>query len=135
MKREILFRGKSYGGKWLYGDLIHYGEDCFIFPISAVNIFERHRVDPDTVGQFTGKHDERGYKIFEDDLINIPHNAHVLEGIHQVHWWKDHFVTSWTKYSDFTNAGKWSLDFSIGVGGYVCGNIHDNPELLKGAQQ
>lgn len=82
--RSIEFRGKVVGtaDKWVYGN--YFTEEivqCFEesktkhyigyyrFSDWGLNIFERFEVIPETVGQFTGKFDRNGLKVFEGDLI------------------------------------------------------------------
>lgn len=65
MKREIKFRGKRLdNGKWEIGDLVHVKGGALILPIGKG--WDQHRVDPETVGEYTGL---KG--IFEDDIISI----------------------------------------------------------------
>ena len=62
--REILFRGQTKSGEW------HFG--FFIKRKGIANIFKNgmlYEVEPETVGQFTGKHDTKGKMIFEKDKI------------------------------------------------------------------
>lgn len=69
--RAIKFRGKRKdNGQWVYGDIWqHHGN---------VSIVDKHAdtflIDPETVGQFTGEHEELGHKgkeIYENDVVEI----------------------------------------------------------------
>lgn len=78
---EILFRGKRLdNGEWVYGDLIHYDDMSYKNGSKRVFIVEKDcrlwdiledgdEVDPTTVGQFTGRLDKYGRKIFDGDLV------------------------------------------------------------------
>lgn len=70
--REILFRGKrTDNGEWTYGyycpkPYSHFPCEATIFPSETIDRdWHGERVDPDTVGQFTGLTDRNGVKIFE----------------------------------------------------------------------
>ena len=64
--REILFRGYNKNIKrFIFGDLIHFENEFKIIDKSGCNFF----VEPETVAQFTGKHDTNGKMIFEKDKI------------------------------------------------------------------
>ena len=76
MKREILFRGKrADNGEWIYGYLI--GNNVIVgevvdFDDDYFNTQFWYKVDPETVGQFTGLTDKNGTKVFEGGIIKAP---------------------------------------------------------------
>lgn len=130
--REILFRGQTrrkgekvwmdgspVDSNWVegYGVCMGKGDFSVIYAGSPV---EKFPVYTDTVGQFTGMTDKNGEKIFEGDIlrsanifvVNFENGAFVLlfgeDGSEYTH---DHFLDEME----------------------IIGNIHDNPELLGGA--
>lgn len=124
--REILFRGKRLdNGEWACGDLVQE-EHYFIWSIDSNQIFgmREDAVIPETVGQYTGLTDRNGRKIFEGDIIEMNSGKKYI-GI--VEYWEDSFrvVNHKIKYYDFASMAADGF-------GEVIGNIHDNPELLRG---
>ena len=156
--REILFRGKDpETRKWYEGFYMALSDTTYCFeedyaahPENTKHyiVFDemtdwclpnRHlrvEVDPSTVGQYTGLKDKNGKRIFEGDIV----------------------AQNWYDYDEprddsFGNVEFCEYDCSFSVmdvnkdgfmplgrcGSYhweveVIGNVHDNPELLKGAE-
>jgi uncharacterized phage protein (TIGR01671 family) len=77
MNREVIFRGKRLdNGKWLYGDLMHDNhQGCYIYPNDCTGLYTENKVDPDTVGEFTGMRDRHGKKVFEGDVVRRKDSA------------------------------------------------------------
>ncbi len=131
--REILFRGKRKdNGEWLQGDLRHWnsgevGIHCDI-------LHRTIKVDPETVGQFTGQFSDLfgvgGKRIFEGDVIKYFDIIVNEELTSCVEWWEDGFVAQ--EIGGF-NAPSLCLVFGESQI-EIIGNIHDNPELLKGVE-
>jgi uncharacterized phage protein (TIGR01671 family) len=144
--REILFRGKTGDGKWIYGDyqrVVNFGDTviqhCIVETKSKFDIIEIYKVIPESVAQFTGLIDKNGKKIFEGDTIRI----------FSSNWWcgyknnqleKEKCIVSYNERTacfDFFD-GKFTMSFDEYL--YhnsekkysleVIEDIHDNPELL-----
>lgn len=143
MNREIEFRGKRLDNdEWLYGDLMHGNQGgCYIYPLDAENLYTENKVDPDTVGQFTGTKDKHGKKVFEGDVVRRRDSAfgYVDTGVVKYDCHLGAFVLEYESYgrtyqSTFKdgfsyNDGKCTID---GTYSYeVIGNIYNNPELLN----
>ena len=132
---EIEFRAKSIGGEWVYGVLMPFwnrDKEIKMYCIIPYNIgltkdtsiWEiQIQVDPDTIGQFTGKRDENAKKIYTGDIVHngeramevIFHNAafRILAQGHD----RNNAMTI------YEASQKWILN--------KIGNVHDNPELLN----
>jgi len=141
--REILFRGKRLdNGEWVEGGVVQgvvhelwrNSDRAYItvFP-EFLSRLKLEEVDPSTVGQYTGKMDVNGKKVFEHDILQLytvwvdgtrTKSAKVI-----VQWW-----TNDQCYVLTTKEGYHCADFgNYGRPEYleVIGNIHDNPELLE----
>lgn len=137
--REILFRGKTEAGKWVYGGYFETNNEIYIVEdttnLIVFDIWNHAEfVIPETVGQFTGLYDINGKKVFEGDILiwknekvkerndgSIEYGAFNCECCEGVYGW---YLTN----GDIRNLKK--NDFSD-VFLKVIGNKYDNPELLK----
>ena len=123
MNREILFRGKRVdssewfeGSYWLSRSAVR--ETTYITD-GYGNLF---CVIPETVGQYTGLNDKNDAKIFEGDILKF------RSGIYSVEWDNEH-----SKF--LQRDGQFSRELHIWIAkSEIVGNIHDNPELLKGEE-
>ena len=119
-----LFRGKRIdNGEWAIGNLWICGDDAMIC------IYDRNRgfpcwlaVDPNTIGEYTGLQDKNGKLIFEGDIVKNRHNKGVI------------IYGKWNCGCCYDVYG-WTIDILDDMHYIeVVGNIHDNPELLKGGE-
>ena len=83
-------------------------------------------VDPETVGQYTGLKDRNGKEIYEGDIIRS--KTYLGETL-VIKW--DNVYTGFYCH-DKTDEEENHLNMLEAVESEVIGNIHDNPELLKG---
>jgi hypothetical protein len=146
--REILFRGQTrrYGEKvknfagdpmpsnWVYGGVC-CGEGAFSIIYAYMDEekeipIEKHVVYTDTIGQYTGLTDKNGKKIFEGDICQIKGISYIDETPFVVEW-NEEFSGWFGRNLDFGSATD-TITAEIAETSRVIGNIHDNPELLKG---
>jgi hypothetical protein len=91
--RVIKFRGKRFdNGEWAFGSLVNgkgtYRDECVI--VENINeVYESdaeigadfQRVDPDTVGQFTGLADRKLKDVYEGDKIRFNNFGNPFEAV------------------------------------------------------
>ena len=129
--REILFRGKrkDFDNEWLEGFYTLYNDNRGMKP-AIITGTEKHcfiplEIVPETVGQYTGLTDENGKKIFEGDIMPVYEQGE--EYYYKVIYNGDCFMLAMLD----SEQGSYPLSVKHNIS-KVIGNIHDNPELLKG---
>lgn len=148
--REFLFRGKRTDCEaWVEGDLLHYesGEMAICkgfsnYGYEATEIIGRYKVIPETVGQYTGLTDKNGVRIFEGDILDVSSDvAYGGVAVHRLGYFVVEFHNGCfmksalddPQLSFFDNAKRKGLYHFISTDIHkIVGNIHDNPEILKG---
>jgi len=131
--REILFRGKTVQNKWIEGDL-YRSRLKSTFMISYYTQYGNRmteHVKTETVGQYTGLTDKNGTKIFEGDIVSTDIT-------------RPYLIVEFRDGCFMFNCNDGGEDYydimlpickeahTVYEYGEVIGNIHDNPELMKG---
>lgn len=150
--RRIIFRGRNYGGIWLYGYLMPaekpvINKDCkyriSVSPQACAGKDKMvYEVITDTIGQYTGLKDKNGKDIYEGDILRgdeYPFNCNGEENYLAVVVWADNvcgFYIITRKKPNSTvrgiSHGNWNELEEEDIKSFeVIGNIHDNPELLE----
>ena len=96
-------------------------------------------VTPETIGQFTGLHDKNGKEIYEGDIVTFDDTPYCVNGsgyqgtvvMHNGAWCVKHYE----KYFDVDFYSPLFADDFANRKTIILGNIHDNPELLKGGEE
>lgn len=152
--REIKFRAKDRVGVWVDGDLRLTSREPHIW----TDPYTSHIINTETIGQYTGLEDKNGKEIYEGDILRIEEfrnesgpiekseefyevfDLEDMKGEKQreyttpVSWEDGAFVMSFLQENDTYLGvlfGDMRLSFPIFIF-EVIGNIHDNPELVKG---
>ena len=153
--REILFRGQTrkngekvematgekVPGHWVYGGIFPgTGDYSIIYGGETEKDLERHVVYSETVGQYTGLKDKNGKRIFEGDMIK-PFDDEVDKMV--VEFQHGQFLLCLYGERGYMAEYGWEEEGNYGcfeaepLSSYgddieIIGNIHDNPEFMKG---
>lgn len=123
--REILFRGKTVSGDWVFGLLAHIKNSWYIS--NKAGIPTAYEFIPKTVGQYTGVTDKNRTKIFEGDIVTGYFNHEKIVGYIFYGGNAQFFIQRDGIYGiGLDNSDCW-LE--------VIGNIYDNPELLEDGEE
>lgn len=152
--REILFRGKRLDtGEWVEGNVVLSPDadeewKAIIIPTRNNYMFSSgnddedigfenwHKVDPETVCQFTGLYDKNNNRIYEKDIVkccSIDVSGRIEEFVSDVFW----FDCMWMLHEEECCDGMLCYyDMTCEWGSHVpeieiIGNIFDNPELME----
>ena len=125
--REIIFRGMTKSGEWVYGHYCNCIKDNGeIYPaiqqIKDNNIYLRE-VIPETVGQYTGLIDENDKKVFEGDIVTFKNKDEKLVG--EVEYTNCRYGIR-SRYISYSLANIKLKDGEV----TVIGNIYEDLELL-----
>ena len=137
--REILFRAKRIdNGEWVSGyyvyDYAHNAHFIFKNQLVCPNCINDRRIDysvcdyeidPDTLCQYTGLKDKNGNRIWENDIVEDKRFNGFYKIVFRVRdggWYVENIKSG----ALFRIMERTSYQYER------CGNIFDNPELLKG---
>lgn len=137
--REILFKAKRLdNGEWVEGGYRHekigeYLTAVFIIENLTSGVLETHRVDPETVCQYTGLKDKNGKKIWENDILAVSiysyHTGNlVVSGATKVIFEDGCFGVRWGIRNAFNMLGEFANNFTQVE---VIGNVFDHKEFLN----
>lgn len=135
--REYKFRGKRTNDEeWVYGHLF-YGkneqgqEEAFIVSnnyncyggMIDLDTCSSWKVDPNTVGQYTGLHDRNGKEIYKGDIIKDAWGIFMVVKYINTGFYlcRKNINGEYSKVSNWRNLNTKE----------IVGTIYDNPELLK----
>lgn len=150
MNRDIIFRAKCFGN-WRYGNYVHFDKkpinDCFNNKykdfIVTNGVYGEHCYpisDLSSLGQYTGLKDKDEKEIYEGDILKTPRGfiGQVVFGRAEEECRHKVFgrmvIDCYTTYGWIFVRGdgyRCAIDDEL-LEGEIIGNIHDNPELMKG---
>lgn len=162
MNRKIKFRGKMIPeNEWIFGTILRIPAPPVCFGKSESDKYYIQFPDPrympdwnmpykmvqgevalETIGQYTGLHDENGKEIYEGDIIEFSYDVFTgnfdtkvgrgtVEFIDGAFYIKP-FEIEGKKIKDIDNE-EWFLIYTVNIDTLkVIGNVHENLELLGG---
>lgn len=151
--RTIKFRGKRCdNSEWVCGYYVgctetwkggHFHKSWIITSARSNGGFfalqGRYPVQDQTIGQYTGMHDKNGKEIYEGDIVKMS-TAIYGDEIFKVSYENSHIGAFCLCYDEQEDTSRFVSIFGrdYGYEPFYCeviGNIHDNPELLKGGEK
>jgi uncharacterized phage protein (TIGR01671 family) len=130
--REILFRGKRKdNGEWVYGFYRDYiyrkKKHAWIETIDRT-----WEIDPETRGEYIGRIDCKGVKIFHEDIVKDTHNnIGVVKYSEHFLDWRIHFYKGLRGLTKNNEYGYDIFDWVYPIMRLeVIANIHDDKNLL-----
>ena len=140
--RQIKFRAKKIDGPWVIGGGVWtFGKDTALFGEDNNHHPIVHLVDPETVGECIGQTDKNFKEIYEGDVLKFAKRGVTIMG-YMVWEAPKFFIKQITKAeyeSKIVRGYFFSLVFYDEDGKIfnwqeleIIGNIHDNPELIRG---
>lgn len=141
MNREIKFRGKDtfksqfFPQRWLYGTPVQDGDETWMCVKKEDKGIVSIKVDPSTIGQYTGLRDRRGQEVYEGDVVfwigsDMRGRGRGEQGA--IIW--DKHTMSWAILRDKPTSDGRPCIISRPFDKKhleVVGNIHDNPDLIR----
>lgn len=135
--REYLFRGKRKdNGQWVFGGILPDADSVEIVAVESFpgcfnpcsgygeppsSEFCEYSVDPNTIGEYCGRCDVSGKKIFTGDIVKI--DSALIGEVGFDPRQLEYTITAWGKLIPFGPFIHSNIT--------VIGNIYDNPELLE----
>jgi hypothetical protein len=128
MQREIKFRAIAYDYIWVYGLITHIREEI----IDILRVDQgwymsgekgeplAYKIQPITIGQFTGLLDCNGKEIYEGDLVSDLWERSKKHRINEV------------KIIDAITCNPFKYFSCVNEQFEIIGNIYEHPQLLEG---
>lgn len=128
--REILFRGKRLDNSgWVEGYFFQNWEQTYILWGTTNGIPNMIKVDPATIGQCTELTDRNGKRVFEGDILDCGDRIVYIKWHERCGTWDSQFI----RYTDKPLCSNGIAPVEWKYRAVVISNVHDNPELMKGA--
>jgi len=145
--REIKFRGKRIdNNEWIYGSLVIEEGGHYRIIVKC----RGYTVKPETVGQYIGLKDEYEKKVYDGDIlasrgrgefynlrfiVNFGNSAHFpKDKEHQAYYLEAANEKTKMQIENGMRNDIYFWLYSSETECRVVGNIHDNPELIKGVE-
>ena len=125
--REILFRAKDLRDKWRYGYYDGSADDPAL--IDEDNETGAFWIKGETLGEFTGRYDKDGVRIFEGDIVRL--SLLIAKDLTYTTIGKIVYNGSCAFVCETISKKVGTFPLAPDFKYEVLGNIYDNPELLK----